>query len=194
MMTTIEKAELRARDGSALAIQENELGELLSVSDPAGRILFEYDTSTGRGTVHIEGLAIRSSARRVELACDRELAISSPEIVALRAGKSALNLSPRKAELSSPRLESRIGEMDYRGERVAAKVEEAEVTASRMEIVAGRVLRWARTLYERVEGLFHSRAGRVRQESEEAYLIRAERARIDCQEEVKVQGKTIHLG
>ena len=26
------------------------------------------------------------------------------------------------------------------------------------------------------------------------YLLRAERARIDAQEEVKVQGKTVHLG
>ena len=194
MITTIEKPELRARDGSTLAIRESDLGELLSVSDPAGRILFTYDSSTGCGAVHIGGLEIRSSERRVELACDRELSLSSPEAIALRGGESCLKLAREKSELRSRWLEARIGETELQGERIAARVQEAEISASRMEVAVGRVVRWARSVYERVEDLFLTMAGRIRTESEGAYLVRAERARFDVEEEVKVHGKTIHLG
>lgn len=136
MMT--ETTELKASDGSSVAIREDDV---LETRDSRGRLLFEYDPATGRAVVHVAG--------ELELAAGRKITLRSPEI---------------------------------------------HLIAGKFEQTVGRLFLWAQSAYERIEGLWHARAGRVRTEAESSYLLQTKRANLVSKGDLRLQGESINLG
>ncbi len=120
------------------------------------------------------------------------------------AGRLVFEYDPAtgRATFHSTDIEIACRTMRIRGEesieisapRLSASAQEARATWGKLEHVVGRMVLWARDAYQRVEGLFHSRAGRIRTESRGAYLLQSESARIHAKEEVRIQGETVNLG
>lgn len=170
--------ELRAQDGASALLRDD--GEILELRDPQGRLIIEYDTRESRAIFYFPEaqLRVRSADGKVEFSSDQGMKFAT---------KGAL-------ELEAKRLDARIGETDFRGERIVARATEVRVAWGKLEQVVGRLFTFAKNVYERVEGLLHSRAGRVRAESKGSYLVQAERVTVAAQDDVKLQGKVINVG
>ena len=185
-MTGKESAmdELRTMDGTTAGIR----GSSLEVRDPRGRVLFEYDTTTGRAFFHLPDatLDVRSVGGKIEIGSEQGLRIRSAESVEILGGRSRLEIGDT-VKIEAPRLEARL-------ERIDASATEVRTVWGRLEQTVGRLFQWTKNLYLRVEELAHTRAGRVRTESAGAYHVQAESARVQVRDEVKIEGRQIHLG
>lgn len=191
---------LLAPDGTAARLE----GDRLEVRDHDGRLLFEYDASQRRAVIHLPGadLELRSAKGRFELASRSDLRISSAGVVEIEGAKgsrlggpdAAVDVKPGRVEVSAPVLESKVAEVRHEGERVEAKATEAQFSWGKAEEIVGRLFTFARDKYERIESLLHTRAGRIRIESQSAYLLQAERANLRAKGDVRIDGETINLG
>jgi len=190
MTQSLTGNELAAADGSAVSIRPGSGGETLETRDRDGQLLFEYQPATGRATVRLPGLGLefRSVDGRTELVCDRNLTIRSEgtvEIVGergstLACGPSSVRVGQEGLELEAPVARVRAGE--------------AKIACGKVEQSLGRVITWAKQVYERVEDLLHVRAGRIRTEAENGHLVQASQARVQAEGDVHVQGRSINLG
>lgn len=182
--------ELSAADGSAVSVRPGSAGETLETRDRSGQLLFEYQPATGRAVVHLPGLGLefRSVDGRLELVCDRPLTIRSEASVeiqgdrgaSLSCGPSAVRVDPEGLALEAP--------------LARVRADEAKIACGKVEQSLGRVITWAKQVYQRVEELLHLRAGRIRTEAEHGHLIQAAQARVQAEGDVHVQGRTINLG
>lgn len=161
--------------GAAAFVQE----ERIEVRDPKGRLLFEYDAATGRGslTMPTGNLALRAPEGDIELIAGRKVAVLAPEV-----------------SLASERTKLLFGEAEVRGIRVTAAVEQVFVVAERLEQVASSVFQRAKRVLRHVEDLEQLTAGRVRTLVEGAYSLKGEQASIQATDEVKIDGERVHLG
>lgn len=185
METEELKEELRATDGSRVAIRK---GEILETRDSRGRLLFEYDSATGHGVLYFPGMALRIGAQdgKVEVASTRGLRLRSAEELEI--------VGERGVRIESPELLARVGATKFEGDRIEATATEARFSYGKLEQVVGRFFQFARDMYQRVESLLHIRAGRVRTEAGSSYHVQAERVRVQAKEDVQVQGNEINLG
>ena len=148
--------ELRSEDGSRVSIRSGPEGEILETRDRRGRLVFEYDPSSGRAVVHCAGDLRLHSQGTVEIEGERGIRIETPSF--------------------------------------EVRADEARLTWGKLEEVVGRLFRFARDAYVRVESLLHTRAGRIRTEAERSHLLQAENVNVQAREDVRVQGRSINLG
>jgi hypothetical protein len=210
-------ARVVARDGSsALRVVDGE-DERLQIQDRQGRLLFEYRPQSGTAVVSVpEGdLQIRAPGGNIDLVSGRALRLSavgplsmtSVRDLSLTAGGgrrgegSTLRLAPDDAALTAERLSLRaalgdmvIGRARYRGEQFDANVSRAKLVLGKLECLAERVVTQARSLYQRVEHLHHTSAGRVRTLVQGTFDVRSRRLRLKCTEIAKIDGREIHFG
>jgi hypothetical protein len=170
-----ERAELGSKDGSAVAIRPGTEGEILETGDRRGRLVFEYEPGAGRAVLHL-GPGVRLEARggRAELVCERGLSIRSGGALELEGAAGVRVNSP-----GGP-LEVRAGE--------------AKVSVGKLDAAIGRVVGWAKEVYQRVEGLWHLRSGRTRVQASGDFLVQSDRARVQASGDVHLQGRTVNLG
>lgn len=153
--------------------------ERIEVWDPNGRILFEYDAATGKGslTMPTGNLSLKAPDGDIELVAGRRVTLKASEVA-----------------LTSERAKMLVGEAELRGFRVTTAVEQVFVVAERLEQVASSVFQRAKRVMRHVEDLEQLTAGRVRTLVEGAYSVKGERASIQAKDEVKIDGERVHLG
>jgi hypothetical protein len=78
--------------------------------------------------------------------------------------------------------------------KIAMRAAEVVCDAGRYELNAERVLVRARDVYREIEGLVHTRAGRVRTHASEAFQVFAKRLNMAAEEDASVDGKRVLLG
>lgn len=139
------------------------------------------DVIEDRVVLHLPGadLEVRVVDGKIEVSCEKGFV--------LRCGPSRVAVTPTG-------LEALLGETRYEGEKLVASAKEARVSFGRLEQAVGRLITFAKEMYQRVEGLWHSRAGRIMSEADRAWHLRAGRARVDAEGDVRILGKTINLG
>jgi Protein of unknown function (DUF3540) len=74
------------------------------------------------------------------------------------------------------------------------RAQQVAQTVGRWELVAERVVQRASDMYQQVDGLVHTQAGRVRRVVEGAHQLIAKRASIACDDDVSIDGHRILLG
>lgn len=162
---------LVARGGASVAIAQRDGAERIEVRDAQQRLVFELDPATGRTVLSVPAgdLAIRA-AGDVDIHAGGTVRCRGDERVALEGGardrRSTLTLGSGLAEL----------------------------VASRVETVADRLFEKARSVFRRVEDLHQLRAGRSRTVVTDGFHVKSGHAVLECDEEMKIDGKTIHLG
>ena len=193
MLETLIDTEIRARDGSRVALRREAAGDVLETRDRAGRLVFEFHPATGRAVVHVPGAlevragdSIRFHGASIDIEADAELR--------LRSGTSAVTLAPGSAALQAERLGLEAEAVRLTAARVSATVGEARVRADLLDHAVGRALLWAREVVQRVDGLLSLHAGRVRARADGDYTVQARAANLTAREDFRVQGETIHLG
>jgi hypothetical protein len=203
------------QDGTSASVSEGPTGEVLSVRDSAGRLVFEHHTAAHRSVVHAtgnlelradEGGILLSARDAVRVHSEREVRLESDHAVRLGttpAGErpaTSLELDARGTRLSTPHLEAHA-------ETAHARVEEASLTARAltttcetarhvvdvMEVQAGRILERAENVYRDVKELAQTRAGRVRLFAETSFHLFGRRTLFKAKEDLKLKADKIHL-
>jgi ribose 1,5-bisphosphokinase PhnN len=110
------------------------------------------------------------------------------------------------AEISSPsgdlRLAAPMGrvvvaagsEVVIEAPRTRIEASELELTAGRMEVTAERLVHRAHEMYQEVDEVLHTRAGRVRTLVRGAYHLFSKRLRLVAEEDAAIDGERVLLG
>lgn len=153
----------------------------LELRDSEGRVFCTYDPAEGRAVLRFPAgnVEIRSAPGRITIRSEQAIRIESDDRVEIR-GERGVRIEGEEATLEC--------------ERITARAREAKTTFGRLEQTVGRWVQVAREAYLRVEGLFHTRAGRARAEAATTYEVRSQRARLLARDEMRIDGKTIDLG
>lgn len=195
-----------SRSGATASLRELDGEERIEVRDERARLLFELDPKTGRTTVFAPNgdLAFRASGD-VEIVAGGSVRVRAADGLALEAGDgsnaSALSLRARLATLTSralaitaERADLGLGEVELESAVLRGAVGDAKLVLRRLETITERLFEQAKTVFRTVEDLHQLKAGRARSVVRGAYEVRAGHASIDAEAEVKIDGKSIHLG
>jgi hypothetical protein len=180
----------------------------IEVRDPKGRLLFEYDAGTGRGslTMPTGDLALHAPEGNIELVAGAKVLCRGALGVAIAAGhgqkgepaltmsKEGMSLGAPEVSISAERAKVLLADAEYHGLRFSATVGQARMVVDRLEQVASSVFQRAKRVLRHVEGLEQLTAGRVRTLVRGAYSVKGERTSIQAEDEVKIDGKRVHLG
>lgn len=206
-----------ARDGSSALRVADGQEEKLQIQDPQGRLLFEYRPASGKAIVNVpegdlqfqapRGNIDLVSGRALRLSAGTQLQMTSLGDLSLNAGKgrreegASLRLAPDGAALTAKRfsLRAKLGDLAvencrYRGRRIDSRVSRARLVFGQVECFAERVVTRAQWLYQKIDHLHHTSAGRVRTLVEGTFDVKCRRLRLKSKEVVKIDGSQIHLG
>jgi len=209
-----EVTSVRASDGSVAAIEDDEGREVLRLRDPEGRVLVTHHPAEGRSVIHASGdLGLRAEGN-IDLAAAgavRVRAGTNVEIVG--AGDVALAAEDLDGERRSA-ISMREGVMGVTTERLAAKIDRADMTLGESNLVVGtirtvarrmklevgvietkaeRIVERAQESWRETEGLSQTRAGRLRLVAKGAFQAIGQQALLKAREGVKIKGEKIYL-
>jgi len=210
-----EAQPLTLQDGTSASVSQSPEGQVLSVRDGSGRLIFEHHAAAHRSVVHAtgnlelradEGGILLSARDAVRIHSEREVRLESEHSVRLGttpAGArpaSSLSMDARGTRLEAPHLEARAG-------TVRAEVDEASLSARTLsttcqtvrhavdvlEVKAGRILEQAENVYREVKDLAQTRAGRMRLVAEASIHLFGRRTLFKAKEDLKLKADKIHL-
>jgi hypothetical protein len=166
---------LTTSSGASVTLRE----QAFELRDRHGRLVFEYDADTGHGSLSMpEGdLCLKAPRGNIEL-----------------QAAGTLRLGAKHVAMTGERADITFADATYRAVRLNAAVEQAHVVLGHLEQVASSVLLRARRVVRQIEGLEHTTAGRIRSLVQGAYSLKAGRAAIIADDEVKLDGARIELG
>ncbi len=210
-----EDAEITTKDGACARLSRSAEGEVLTVHDRAGRLLFQYDAEAGRGVLIMPEGDLRLCAPRgsIELVAAHgiravsggELSLSSATAASLRVegreGRSSVRLEGDGAAIQGGALRVEAAESDLdlgdvraRAGALHAAIDSAELTFGTILRSAGRVIEQADNLYQRVSELCEIKAGRLRALVKEGVWVKGEDVTLLARKDVRVDGEHINLG
>lgn len=175
-------------DGATVSIVEGEGGEQIQIRDKTNSVLLQVDPATGLVTISSArgNLALAAPGGDIELHARGALRFRGEKDVAIDAGES-LQLSSKRAAIA-------LADATYVGARLRTKIGDVKNVVERLETVTERLFEKAKAAYRQVEDLSQLRAGRVRTLVRGSWLVRGETTSLDARDDVKIDGKHIHLG
>ena len=168
--------EARKADGCLVEPEVNDLVLVSHGGGAGGFILCVLLKQEGVFKLTIRGRA-HLRAEELTLSGDRTVSMEAPE-VDLKGAWGVVHFLG--IDLAAMKLKSRI--------------ENADLTAGRINLVLDRLSQRIRNCFRRVEGLDQTRAGRISRIVKDRFSVKAGRASVLAKEEVIVDGEKIHLG
>jgi len=202
----VSERRIATSSGASVGVREDETGERIEVRDAGARLLFEHDPKTGKSVLWVpDGDLAFKAAGNVDIDAGGAIRFRANDELRLEAGagegKTSLSLTGRMAELSSQvlKLASDSAELAFKKATLSslelrAKVKDAHLVATRVETVTERLMEHARSVFRTIEDLHQVKAGRSRTLVERDHYLRAGNTTIEADEDVKIDGKGIHLG
>ncbi|WP_224240789.1 DUF3540 domain-containing protein [Hyalangium gracile] len=203
------------RDGTSAEVSEGPEGEVLSVRDATGRLVFEHHAAAHRSVVHAagnlelradEGGILLSARDAVRVHSAREVRLESDHAVRLGTTPggdrpaSTLAMDARGTRLDTPRLDARadtaraeLDEVSLTARALSTTVQKAHHAVDVLEVQAGRILERAENVYRDVKELAQTRAGRVRLFAETTFHLFGRRTLFKAKEDLKLKADKIHL-
>jgi hypothetical protein len=109
-------------------------------------------------------------------------------------GEGEVSLAGESVRVGAERARFRIGDARYEGARLSAAIGHAHLALEKLETLAERVIARAKNVYERVEELHETRAGRWRAVVAGALDLKAQAATLRAERDVRIDGEKINLG
>lgn len=201
--------------GASAEVEQVKGAEVLRVRDPEGAVLFEYDATTGTGTLRMPGnLRLESMAGSIDLvARDGVRCVAGGEVSLRGATAASLTVGGPAGETAGLRVDARRTVLA--GDTLMAAAREAEVhfqkarylgkvldaTVERAETLFGELTTRADTLVERASNVFRHvkelhqlHAGRLRTLVEGGVRLEGGHVVMRAKEEVHIDGEHINLG
>jgi hypothetical protein len=186
-------------------IAPNSALDVVETRDNQNRLLFEFDPATGRATFYVPGTDIQfrtSSDGKLDIICPQGLRILTgkaiefvaDEGIRVSSQENSCQLTPDFFKIKASNAEFAINDVEVAGTVARVRFGRLTIVADKLQQTVGRLFEYATYAYRRVDVLLHTRARRIRTESTESQLIQADSIRIQANDHVHVQGKSIHLG
>lgn len=178
--------ELPRKDGVAADLP-GRCDEPIEARDARGEVVFRYDPATRRAVMILPGAGLSITCT------DGVLELHAPRGIRLRTEGTVQVEAREGVKLEGERIEARVETAALQAASVSARASVARFAWGKLELSAGRLFEWAGAVYRRVDGLLHTRAGRIRTQSKGAALLQADTARIQAKNEVRIDGSSVHL-
>lgn len=177
----------QAGDGSQAGLERDQGRERLVVRDARQRLLFAYEPASGRCVISVPtgDLVLRAPDGRIELEAADGVRVRSEATVEVDADLVRTRVRRAEVQLEEGQVEAAVLTTSFRRLRQTVDV---------LELKAGRVVERAKESYRDIEGLAQTRAGRIRQVSEQAVHLLGRRLLLRAERDVKLDGDKIHLG
>lgn len=183
----IHPSEITTHDGTSARLEQRPEGEALTIRDRAGRLLFEYDAATGRGSLTMPEGDLRLCTPRGSI----EL-VAAQGIRADAGGE--VSISSQKLAVETEASKLRLGETEAWARSLASVVERAELRFGEVTKSAVRVIDQAENLYQRVGQLCEIKAGRLRALVSESLWMKGDDVTLLAKKDVRIDGDRINLG
>lgn len=159
---------------------------LIAIEGVRGNILAILDRPGGGAAVlaHDDGMELRAASGGVTLTARDAVALNSAAI-ALRAGE--IGITAGRANVAA-------GELELTGRSARASVQDAALHAENIDTLANRWTQRVKRAFRFVEESEIVQAGEMFQRVRGLFTSRAQTAVITAAEDMKVDGKRIHLG
>ena len=165
---------------------------------------FKFDRGTRTATLNlgeaqlcfrcVNGVIEIASDAPIRIRSERLLELAGEEGAMLSSSPTSLEMTPRSMQVQADDLRACAARADFTGTSLNARADHVKVIWGRCERVVGRAFDYARHAYVRVEVLLHTRANRIRTETDGTHLVQAGTARIQARDDVRIQGTSINLG
>lgn len=197
------RAQEIVTQSGARAVVTNEGAERIEVRDHRDQLLFSYQPETGQGTLSMpEGdLTLHAPRGDIALQSGGVIRCRGQGGVALSSGASSMVMGPNQVGLTSDELalsgaraEILFGEARYKGATLTATIESVRVVAKKVERVVVWLFERAKSVFRRVDDLDQLEAGRTRTIVDGTHFMKGKRTIIEAEEDVKLDGRKIHLG
>ena len=208
---------LRLARGEALEVEEGNQGQRVRLLAPDGAVIFTYDSRSGKAQVRVpEGdLELVSEKGDIDLVAARDIRLHAERVVEVRGDAGAILTSgeagaerPASVKLlgQTLRLDSELlhivsgrgdlclDELSFTGKSLRGVVREAKVWIERYDLVADRVRQRARSLFQTIDGLWHTRAERGRAIFSGSYHQQSRSLSLRAEREAKIDGDQVLLG
>ncbi len=200
----VAERRLVSTGGASVTLREGEGESRIEVRDASARLVFDFDLATGRAVVHVPGDLALSAGGDIDIAAAGAVRCRGAEVeltasasgqqskVKLEGG--ALRLSSRILTALADRADLALGDARLASERLRAEVKDGKLVATRLETAADRIFEQARNVFRTVDDLHQLTAGRTRSLVHGGAQLKAGHVSIEADEDVKIDGKAIHLG
>lgn len=189
--------------------------ESLEIKDEQGTLLISFDGESRECRVYggVGDLKFISPEGNISFAAGKSIQFESEQQLNFQAGdgvhlaasrgssQSQIGLNPHSVDikgqqfsLHSQRGKFVIQDTTFLGEKFRATLKHVKLFMHILDSTANTIREKAKNVYKTVEGLFQTRSGRSRTLVESSSHFKAKRIYEIADEDVKIDGKKIHLG
>lgn len=214
-LTDERESRLVASDGSSARLEGPDGGEVLSLHAPDGQIIAQHDTTTGvtrvvarssrlevstpEGSMHLRSKGVLTmEAAQVDLHGRGGVRISAgggaeqpSECAVLPTG---LRFSGRSLHTDVQRASLKAKQTRIESDRIQLRAGETRLRTRSLQIAADRAVTRLGSVCHTVEGVARANLGRMLTFVKGAARVRAQRVDVRARENVKIDGRQIHLG
>lgn len=183
-------------DGEGAAYVLGQLGSKLRLSTHPTTGATKL-SSEGSFVVESVGGDVELSGRSARVRATQTLELdagSGKDRASFTLGGALASLSAKVMKVTAKQADVGIASVSYVGEQLRTKLEDAKLTVSRMETAAEQIFERAKDVFRTAEDLHQLKAGRSRTIVKNGYFVRGGHATIEAAEDMKIDGKQIHLG
>jgi hypothetical protein len=204
---------LSTKSGACAEIVDRDGAEVVAIRDPRGRVLFEYDATTGSGALTMpEGdLSLHAPQGAIDLVAQKgvrcvshgEISLQSRTAASLgvvgsagklRATRSGVTVAGERVDVTAAASELKLGRTTYVGERLDATLGAAQLMVEKLETNAERIITRAHDIFQKVRGLHQLKTNRVRTLVEDTVELKARDVTMKAGEDMNIDGERINLG
>jgi hypothetical protein len=201
----LSERRLVSASGASVTLRESTHESRIEVRDASSRLVFDFDLATGRAVVAVPGDLSLSAGGDVEIAAGGAVRCRGQEVelTAGRVGKEqtkvrldggALRFTSRLLGVLADRADLAFGDARLASERLRAEVKDGQLVATRLETAADRIFEQARNVFRTASELHQLTAGRTREIVHGGSHLKAGHVSVEADDDVKIDGKAIHLG
>lgn len=174
---------VETRSGASAAVDR----DTIVVRDPSGEIVVTYDAATGSATIVAPrgDLNLQSRKGSVRIAAAKELELTSGTRTFVQS---------ELLELAAATSRLKTGFADLAAEAVRVASPGIVVGVGRLQLDAQRVMQRAIEVYQQVEGVIETRAGRVRTLVKGATQVFSKSTSVVSEQDTFVDGRRVLLG
>jgi hypothetical protein len=204
---------LSTKSGACAEVVERDGAEVVAIRDPRGRLLFEYDADTGRGSLIMpEGdLALHAPQGSIDLVAQKgvrcvaagEIVLRSRKAVSvgvlgaeseLRATRQGVAISGERVDVTAAEAELKLERTSYVGKSFDATLSAAQLLVGKLETNAERVITRAQDVFQKIRGLHQLKTNRMRTLVEDTVELKARDVSMRADEDMNIDGERINLG
>ena len=209
--------KLVLNNGVTASVAKTSNTEKIELKTDEGELIFQYDATTKKSRVNIasgdlefiaeKGSIVFSSAKNIRFFSQQSINITSLNGIRMMTSdlygkmRSSIDLTSHKLDLKSAffgitaqRGNFDISESTFTGQTMISTINHVKLTAKKLTTLAQDVVAKAKSFHQIVDGLCQFKAGRMRTLIDNSYHLKAKKAFMKADSDLKVNAKKINIG